>query len=289
MGPFMFALLMLLGFVGLAFTFDNLDNGRGDGSSDEDDAGGISPGPIVPDEPVSPLDEIMMAGRTPTPEEIEIAAAGGPEAENLRIGGPGNSTIRGSTGDDLILGGPGHDAIFGGAGDDVIYAGSGNDEIYGEAGNDIIHGGLGRDTIYGGGGDDILIGVVVGSNDIDPLAQPDIDQGDLLFGGAGDDLLILGNDDTATGGPGADRFATGFGWIEEGRAATVTDYDPYLDSLEVWFHTSDEAAGPPDVSVRDEGFDAFVIVNGKEVLRVLGAAGQLAASDVQIMYGANVA
>jgi Ca2+-binding RTX toxin-like protein len=65
------------------------------------------------------------------------------------IGGGGNDTIVGSTGDDIIEGGAGNDSIIGG---------TGTDTLFGDAGNDVLEGGDGDDSLDGAGGTNTLIG-----------------------------------------------------------------------------------------------------------------------------------
>lgn len=78
--------------------------------------------------------------------------------------------------------------------DDRLSGSNGADEISGQAGHDTLRGELGADTLSGDAGSDWLIG---GGG------------ADLLRGGDGRDLIMLGADDTASGGAGADRFVLG--------------------------------------------------------------------------------
>jgi Ca2+-binding RTX toxin-like protein len=65
-------------------------------------------------------------------------------------GGPGNDTLRGSSGPDFIIGGPGNDTIAGGRGDDVLVGGDDDDTFVWNPGD-------WSDTIEGQSGADHLI------------------------------------------------------------------------------------------------------------------------------------
>jgi Ca2+-binding RTX toxin-like protein len=93
------------------------------------------------------------------------------------LGGAGNDTLTGNSGDDVLEGGTGNDNLTGNAGNDVLDGGTGNDYLYGEAGDDHLLGGAGDDYLSGGAGNDIIDG---GSGS------------DRLYGGAGDDIYIFG-------------------------------------------------------------------------------------------------
>lgn len=86
------------------------------------------------------------------------------------------------------------------AGDDSIIGGAGDDTLFGEDGNDTLEGGADADSLVGGAGDDSLTG---GTGD-DTLEGGE--GADELAGGAGNDSLLVGQDDTATGGDGDDVF-----------------------------------------------------------------------------------
>jgi Ca2+-binding RTX toxin-like protein len=75
-----------------------------------------------------------------------------------QLGGTGDDTINGTSGNDVICSFSGNDTINGGGGDDIIYGGSGTDAIDGGNGNDTIYAGDGGSVVVGGNGNDMLIG-----------------------------------------------------------------------------------------------------------------------------------
>ncbi|WP_413603017.1 hypothetical protein [Curtobacterium sp. Curtsp57] len=93
------------------------------------------------------------------------------------IGGDGNDSISGGSGDNVIHGGAGDDTISDSSGINVIDGGAGNDSINGSG---TLMGGAGNDTIRGYDGDDTLIG---GTGD------------DLLHGGNGNDTYVWSHGD----------------------------------------------------------------------------------------------
>ncbi|HEX5012732.1 MAG TPA: calcium-binding protein [Candidatus Limnocylindrales bacterium] len=95
------------------------------------------------------------------------------------LGGPGATTIRGTTGDDVIVDLDGANRIDGRGGNDTICTGAGADAINGGDGNDVIFAGAGKNKVDGGNGGDII--------------------------------MALGGDDTLTGGAGADAIYGGHG------------------------------------------------------------------------------
>ncbi|OGR38518.1 MAG: hypothetical protein A2051_06375 [Desulfovibrionales bacterium GWA2_65_9] len=74
------------------------------------------------------------------------------------VGGLGNDTLFGNSGDSCIEGGGGNDNLFGGIGNDSIDGGAGNDSLSGIGGDDSLFGGAGQDSLLGGAGNDILFG-----------------------------------------------------------------------------------------------------------------------------------
>ncbi|MDU8928929.1 hypothetical protein RXV86_16165 [Alisedimentitalea sp. MJ-SS2] len=105
-------------------------------------------------------------------------------------------------------GGAENDFLFGEEDNDVIRGGTGDDVIEGEGGDDTLFGGPGADYLDGGAGNDSLDGTngaLTGGTDGLEF--------DTLVGGEGDDTLVIGSNDIATGGAGADVFVTGT-WAE---------------------------------------------------------------------------
>jgi cyclophilin family peptidyl-prolyl cis-trans isomerase len=66
---------------------------------------------------------------------------GGPAATAEIVGGAGNDTITGGSGDNILIGGSGTDTITGGAGKNLIIGGSGNSNLYAEGTENIIFAG----------------------------------------------------------------------------------------------------------------------------------------------------
>lgn len=82
------------------------------------------------------------------------------------VGGKGNDTITGGSGDNNIRGNGGNDILHGGGGNNNLNGGKGDDVLYGDTGSGNLIGGKGNDTIYagpntsfinGGSGNDSLI------------------------------------------------------------------------------------------------------------------------------------
>ena len=66
---------------------------------------------------------------------------GGPAAITEIVGGSGNDTITGGSGDNILLGGGGNDTIIGGPGRNLIIAGSGNCNLYANGWENMIFAG----------------------------------------------------------------------------------------------------------------------------------------------------
>ncbi len=152
---------------------------------------------------------------------------------NLIEGGPGDDTLKGTTGEDAIFGYAGDDTISGHNGDDTLYGGDGNDTVNGQGGSDTLFGGAGDDiliwdsldaVIDGGGGTDTLD---ARGADIDIVAFPGTINGieiiDLSTPGgdtvtlSAQDVLDMSDSDTVTvtGGP-PDTVEAGTGWTDAG-------------------------------------------------------------------------
>lgn len=182
-------------------------------------------------------------------------------------------------------------------------ADTGNDLLSGDAGNDTLNGGAGNDQLIGGEGNDELLGAHVYNRDItmddlrelhkgtsavdltpalllDPTPN-DNSEADVLNGGNGNDDLILGSQDVATGGQGNDTFVTLKNLIGANGAATITDYNPADDKIEVLYYAPD---GAPEVSVSaNAAGDAIVYLDGTQTFIVTGAGATLSASDIVLL------
>jgi len=204
----------------------------------------------------------------------------GNEGNDLMFGGAGADEIYGDEGDDTIhggdstdflVGGEGDDVIFGGAQGDMLFGGDGDDLLSGDDGDDYLQGGFGADTLLGGAGNDRLDGTFAAGNSI--FGPHDEDQGDVLDGGEGDDTILIGAQDVATGGPGADTFVTG-SYIETAEVAGhVTDFDPAQDVIEVLYDP--DLTPDPVITVEDfaDGTGANILFEGQVILSVSGAQG----------------
>jgi len=311
------ALLSLLGLGFLVAIFDSDDDPV---TSAEDET---PPGQETPtgQEPVAGLtlpgteeDDTLTGGDG----NDTITGSGG---NDDLFGGAGDDTIEGGAGDDIAQGNAGSDLIIGNEGNDVLQGRGGDDTVQGFAGDDWVDGNDGDDLVRGGAGSDVVIGGT-GADQIDGRAGDDLlisgegpgspltdeqlaaardgtpvdeiipapsdqefsDDGeaDTLDGGTGDDILLFGAGDSATGGTGADVF--GIFAEQEGEAgpATIEDYVPADDSLFLYFQ-SDATPADSTIDVADDGADAVVSVDGAEVARIIGAAGQVSMSDLEIV------
>lgn len=230
---------------------------------------------------------------------------GGAGSDQLS-GEDGDDRLSGLAGDDALAGGDGNDSLFADDGTDLAFGGAGDDLIWGGSGDDLLVGGAGEDTMNGSTGADVLIGTqtdlgegtvadieaqLAASGETDPAAAllaslaiggagSDGDAGDVMNGGYGNDNLIIGSDDSATGGAGSDSFGLG-DWIQAGRAAEITDYDPESDQIAFNYDAADNV---PELTVTDDGSgNALIRMNGETVASVQGAAGNLTADDIALV------
>ena len=125
-------------------------------------------------------------------------------------------------GNDTVVGGNGNETIDGGAGNDIIGGGHGNDVLLGGAGDDQIHGQHGNNQLFGGAGNDTLTSGR---------------QSSVLFGGAGNDVLRawipLHSAHTMVGGTGYDLFSVSTASADASSSASIVDFDPAADRLQV--------------------------------------------------------
>ena len=87
------------------------------------------------------------------------------------------------------------------SGDDLLSGGSGNDYLYGGDGDDRLNGGDGIDYLHGGDGNDYLTG------------------------GSGSDTIVTG--------AGKDTVAFSASDIRDGSIDRITDFNPYMDKLDL--------------------------------------------------------
>jgi Ca2+-binding RTX toxin-like protein len=135
---------------------------------------------------------------------------------------------------------------------DEIYGGTNGNRIEAGAENDLIFGHDGDDRLFGQGGDD-TIGGGVGA--------------DRLIGGSGNDTL--------TGGSDADTFV----WTTGGGTDTVTSWEDGSDLLE--FNGVAGIDDFSDLTVTDNGANAEVRFGSDLLIVVVGAQGQIDATDFQ--------
>jgi Ca2+-binding RTX toxin-like protein len=194
-----------------------------------------------------------------------IFGGGGEDSIN---GGIGSDYIHGDDGSDTIGGGDGNDTVFGNNGDDVLDGGNGDDLIFGGEGSDFVSGGDGNDTIWGSlenfSNDDYIINTSTTSNtednsSIEILESPRIT--DIIFGGNGNDHIYLGGGEIVSGGEGHDTFTA---YINDGNYATITDFNPLYDTLELYI----------DVNISEHSLtftngdagQTFILLNGVKVI-----------------------
>ena len=197
---------------------------------------------------------------------------GGDDRDYL-YGGSGNDVLQGGEGNDLLDGGYGNDTLDGGSGADSMSGGYGDDIYYVDNVNDTVTEGWfeGTDTIYSSVSYTAPTNVenltLTGSNNIFGIGNygnntltgnsghnrlSGEDGNDTLYGMSGDDTLSGGNgydylnggdgDDYIAGGLGSDTIVTGTGRdtvaftasdIRDGSTDRLTDFNPYMDKLDL--------------------------------------------------------
>jgi len=197
---------------------------------------------------------------------------GGDDRDYL-YGGSGNDVLQGGEGNDLLDGGYGNDTLDGGSGADSMSGGYGDDIYYVDNVNDTVTEGWfeGTDTIYSSVSYTTPTNVenltLTGSNNIFGIGNygnntltgnsghnrlSGEDGNDTLYGMSGDDTLSGGNgydylnggdgDDYIAGGLGSDTIVTGAGRdtvaftasdIRDGSTDRLTDFNPYMDKLDL--------------------------------------------------------
>ncbi|HZH11207.1 MAG TPA: heparin lyase I family protein [Microvirga sp.] len=157
--------------------------------------------------------------------------------------------ITGGAGNDILQGTAEQDSILGGNGRDTLYGKAGNDFLNGQAGNDFLNGQAGNDTLSGGSGDDVLHG---------------LEGNDRLYGDDGNDRLVTGmNQNTLTGGNGADVFDFNALDQKPGVSSWIKDFQHHVDRIDL---------ADIDANTKVSGNQAFTFI-GKNAFS--GHAGEL--------------
>ena len=219
------------------------------------------------------------------------------EGENdLLQGLEEDDTLSGEAGEDVLVGNEGNDDLSGGADDDLLLGGEGDDLVEGYEGDDALFGGEGEDTINGGDGADLIDGTdrldedqllaslqtAKTSNDlvVEFDGEQDGDSGDVIDAGAGEDVILMGSDDSVTGGADDDLFAGGW-WIRPGDPAIVEDYDEDEDFLTYTYEGPTAPAITTDIDAATG--DATVYADGDEVIVVINAGPSFNANNVTLL------
>lgn len=219
------------------------------------------------------------------------------EGDNdLLLGLEDDDTLSGDVGEDVLVGNEGDDELSGGADDDLLLGGEGDDLVEGDEGGDVLFGGEGEDTLNGGSGADLIDGTdrldedqliaslqtAETSDDlvIEFAGEQDNDTGDVIDAGAGEDIILMGSDDSVTGGADGDLFAGGW-WIRPGDPAIVEDYDEDEDLLTYTYEGTTAPAITTDIDAASG--DATVFADGEEVIVVINAGPSFNASNVTLL------
>lgn len=180
----------------------------------------------------------------------------------------GDDTLLGAAGGDMLVGEGGRDVLDGGAGDDTLFGGEGDDLAQGGTGTDWLAGGAGNDTLRAGAGADDLSG-----DEGDDLLVADEQDGecDWLHGGEGDDTLWGVSGDWLEGGADRDLFTLPADGVAGHSPATVADFDPDEDRLELVLPEDQIASAEITLDLQPDG-SGLVLLNGQAVAHVLNAA-----------------
>ena len=185
----------------------------------------------------------------------------GSDAADGFAGSDGDDTFNGGGGNDLLAGFDGDDLLLGAKGNDWLIGFDGADHLSGGPGSDVVIGGQGADDLSGGTGDDFIESAnLVDESALqtslqgiqrvsDVVFQYDMtqspDSGDTVDMGDGDDTVVAGDDDTLTGGEGADEFAVG-DWISGDAPVEITDFNTAEDVLSFVYNGE---GPPPDLTI----------------------------------------
>ncbi len=185
--------------------------------------------------------------------------------ENL-IGGAGNDTLAGDSGNNLVQGGAGNDSINASGGDDTIEGGGGNDSMDGSLGNDTLS--------YASAISNITFSLALtAAQETGGAGRDTATDFENLIGGAGNDNLTGSTgDNVLTGGAGADSLTGGGGIDLAGYSTALAGLTARLDFAQL---NTGDAAG--DVYTGIAGFvgsgfaDFLVGTTGGQALQ--GGAG----------------
>jgi len=236
---------------------------------------------------------VALAGFIPGDEAPEDGNAederyDGTEDDERFDAAGGNDLVHGQGGDDTLLGGDGNDWIIGAGGQDVLLGGNGEDVIVGGSGGDMIEAGAGDDFVEAAN--------IIDEGRLDASAREaesfsDIafaydlpgssDAGDVIDLGAGEDTVVLGSDDSLTGGEGADQITLG-DWIEPGRPAVIDDYDAAEDLLVI---TYDSERAEPVISIisNENGDAALIEADGVTMAVLSGLSPDQVTSEIRLV------
>ena len=106
--------------------------------------------------------DVRVIGSTPTVANTRtIAVVGGGGNDTITLdevnGALPRATLIGGTGDDTLTGGSGNDLLIGQAGNDTLLGKGGADQLFGGADNDTLTGGDADDQAFGEAGDDLMV------------------------------------------------------------------------------------------------------------------------------------
>lgn len=277
-----FGLALLAGFLGYAFVDpfgseeDTADADAASLQSDVADEVGtdLIEGPV--DAAADQSEEAEGEADPREETEGEDPEANDPESPTDPLDVAADQTgdvIDGTGADDLIYGGDGDYVMNGGDGDDQLHGGDGDTTINGDDGNDVLFAGDGyvgisTNTLNGGGGDD----TIYGSNEAE----------NTLNGGDGNDEIHMRGHDSATGGSGSDSFHYSTEY-SNGMQSAITDYDASEDQIIVEHAAGFVSGGEmpePEVTIKIDGTDAVICLDGNECVIVQGAAASLRVDDI---------
>lgn len=228
-----------------------------------------------------------------------------------RVHEPGDDVLDGGAGDDVIYGGGGNDQLLGGDGNDVLLApetstlaGQDGDDVLVGGGDSVLDGGAGDDwlsldgadgsaVLHGGDGNDVVSGQNVYSGIYGTTSVGTDTSQTTLNGDAGDDRLILGINDTATGGEGNDTFVFSPNDVyqlsnpdqsSEVKPAVVTDFTPGEDMLGIFLYVEPSGyTDDPFVEIENlaDGSGSALSIDGT-VVGIIQGATDLSLDDVVI-------